>query len=414
MSNALVAKYQTERDAVESQARDILDEAEAQNRDLTEDELTRLEGIRTRSAELDRQIEMVADDFSQRHELAAKVSKIGRLDPAVDFSYRSAGQLVWDLLHQNDDQARDRYNRAMRSAESPLSQRAAEHMGTLASATVATAGDLAGLVMVPGVGAIINPHPAGMPFLNLLGLRRIPSASFNRPYINDPNFESGVDKQTKQKAELVSKAFTVGHQTLTPETYGGYLNVSQQLIELVPDALGIIIGQLRRRLAHDIETAAVTEVGQTTGKETLAADADAAATLKAIYGAAAKVLTATQEPATWILMGPLGFARLGALADAAGRPMFPYMGPANAPGTSTANTFTSNVAGLRAVVTPAITDDAIYVGNGLGLEGWWYPLPVLEAVEPSVLGRQVAVAAMFAPWRPTPTENSIIKLAPST
>jgi hypothetical protein len=40
-----------------------------------------------------------------------------------------------------------------------------------------------------------------------------------------------------------------------------------------------------------------------------------------------------------------------------------------------------------------------------------YRYPALDAVEPSVLGRQVAVAAAIAAYRPTPFANAIVKLA---
>ena len=120
---------------------------------------------------------------------------------------------------------------------------------------------------------------------------------------------------------------------------------------------------------------------------------------------------ATGSPATWIAMGPQGWARLGSLVDLAGRPLLPSIGAANAIGTAGADNFTiSSVAGLRSVVTPGITDDTFWVGNGMVLEGYIFRFPVLEAVEPSVLGRQVAVAAATAGYRPIP--DGAIHLAP--
>jgi len=100
-------------------------------------------------------------------------------------------------------------------------------------------------------------------------------------------------------------------------------------------------------------------------------------------------------------MGPLGWARLGSLVDAAGRPMFPYLGATNALGTANAtNFFNVGPAGLQPIVTPAMTDATFWVGNSECIEGYIYRYPLMEAVEPSVLGRQVAVAASFAGYRP--------------
>ena len=71
---------------------------------------------------------------------------------------------------------------------------------------------------------------------------------------------------------------------------------------------------------------------ESTGSVPLAADADAAAIIQAIYDAAAEYFGVTGELPSWIAMGPLGWARLGGLTDAAGRPLFPTLGASNAPG----------------------------------------------------------------------------------
>lgn len=406
MSNKMLNRYMTDRETKVKFLERMLEEAEDTGADLTDEQVQQRSDTADEIKSLDARIESLTVDLEIAGDLARKVAQVGRVGDTTDFQYRSAGAAVWDLLHQRDDDAKRRWKLAQ------VNTRAAEHMGTLAANTTATAGDLGGLHVVPNVGAIVDPYPGGMPFLSALGMQRIPSAAFSRPYIVDAAFDTGVAVQAKEKAELASKAFNVASDTLSAATYGGYLNVSQQLIEFQAGSLSIIIGHLRKRLANALEAAALTEVALTTGSETLAADADAATTLAAIYGASAKVMDATREPATWILMGTAGFARLGSLADLAGRPLFPSLGAANAPGTATTGGFTSTVAGLRPVVTWGITDGSIYVGNGAGFEAWYYPLPLLEAVEPSVLGRQVAVAAMLAPYRPTPNADSVIKLAP--
>jgi len=68
------------------------------------------------------------------------------------------------------------------------------------------------------------------------------------------------------------------------------------------------------------------------------------------------------------------------------------------------------VAGLQAVVTPAITGDGFFVGGPAAIEGYIYRYPVLEAVEPSVLGRQVAVAVEAGTYKPTPFAGAIQRI----
>lgn len=397
----LFQRLEVERAAVVANLEQMVDEADAKQEDLTDEQLAQRADAMARIDTIDKQLASLAERTEMNIGLAEKIRSIGRVSPDTDFAYRSVGSALWDMLHQGDRDANQRYKLAIR---------AAEHMGTEATNTTPQAGDLGGLAISPVVGPIANPLPAGMPFLSAIGLSTVPSATFARPYISDPDFATGVGEQALEKGELASQKFDVLSTVLSPTTYGGYLNVSAQLIALQAGALDIIVGQLRRRLALKLEGAAITELALTTGTETIASGGSAASVFTAIYNAAAEVMTATQQPAEWIAMGPLGFAKLGAVVDAAGRPLFPTLGPANAPGTSNATGFTSSVAGLRAIVTPAITGTELYVGNSAGFEGWWYPLPLMEAVEPSVLGRQVAVAAMFAPFRPTPFANSVVKI----
>jgi hypothetical protein len=94
--------------------------------------------------------------------------------------------------------------------------------------------------------------------------------------------------------------------------------------------------------------------------------------------------------------------------------MFPTLGAANAPGTASASSMAGSVAGLGLVVTPKITDTAMYVGGSEGIEAYLFALPVLESVEASVLGRQVAVAAAIAAYRPTPFANATQKISDTT
>jgi hypothetical protein len=291
-------------------------------------------------------------------------------------------------------------------------KRAAQHMGTVAAETTPVAGDLAGLHVVPSVGPVIDPIPGSMPFATALGLQPLPDTTFTRPTMKDPDIDTGVGVQALEKAELASKKFDVDSVPVSSDTVGGYLNISQKLLTFRAGALDIILRQMRKRLSRAIEKGMVTAGTTTTTVQPLESDADAAATLQAIYDAAASVYQATGELAEWILMGPLGFAMIGGKVDLAGRPLFPYLGAANAPGMSNASNFTSPVAGLRPIQTWAIADTSIYVGNGEGVEGFVYQYPVLEAVEPSVLGRQVAIAAELASNHPV--ANSVVKLADVT
>lgn len=402
MVDQLQADIQKKRSHIEMLAERAVDE----NRDLNGDELTTIESLNGEIEAKKRQLDLLTADTVISEETTQRLRSLGSAVVGPEFKYRSAGALLWDCLHQTDPDARMRYSRAMR--------RAAEHMGTDAAATTPVAGDLGGLVVKAIVGPVVDPYPRGMPFANAIGMRDIPSSDgfgFSRPHIVDPGFVTGIAPQALQKAELASKAFSVEVDNVPLVTTGGYLNVSQQLQSFQPTSLDIIIGQLRRRLENAIDLAMVAEMQLSTGYIALPAAATAAQLIAAIYEAAGAYYAVTYQLPDWIAMGPQGWVRLGSTTDLAGRPLFPTLGAANAPGTASADSFAVTVAGLTPVVTPSITDDAFYVGGADGLEGYLYRYPVLEAVEPSVLGRQVALAASIAGFRPTPFANATVKLA---
>jgi hypothetical protein len=186
-------------------------------------------------------------------------------------------------------------------------------------------------------------------------------------------------------------------------TIGNYLNLSLQAETFVPGALDIVVRQLNRRTSRGIEKATVTAI--TTGAKliALADSATAAEVQAAIFQGAAAVFTATGQMPTWLAVGPLGWARLGGLTDLAGRPIFPGLNPANAVGTANAGGELV-VAGLRVIVSSGITDEDIFLGNGEGIELYSYRYPLLSATEPSLLGRQLAVAASLGSYKPPTTE----------
>lgn len=360
------------------------------NHDLSEGDLEVITRAKERIAAIDNQVQVIGSNLEMEE---AVVSQLARLQPGVvqDISYRCAGEVLYDVLHYGDSASRTRLDR--------VRTRAAQHMGTDAAQTVPVAGDLGGLVVNAVVGPILDPHDSGRPFLSAIGVRPADGEVFHRPFLVDANLDADLT-QSQQKAELASYAFTVQRDTLELTTVGNYLNISQQLLRFQPQSLDIIVGQLNKRVSRSSEFAAIAELENSASTVDLAAGADGAAILAAIFQGAELVYEETGDVATWIAMGPKGLTRLGSLVDLAGRPLFPYLGAANALGTATAAGLSSGPAGLRPIQTYAITDDSFWIGNSLALEAYEYRWPLLEAVEPSVLGRQVAAAASLALYRP--------------
>lgn len=409
MADSLVEQLTHRRDAKLALIENLTTQAADEGRDLTDQDMATIDDAQKHVRSCNTQLDKLSADLELADDTVRRLSSLSNTGAVVsgDFHYRSAGQLLWDVLHQSDQGAKQRYNRVHR--------RAAEHMGTLAADTTPVAGDLGGLVVRANVGPVINPYDTGMPLSSAIGMQDVPTTDgygFSRPQIVDANLATGVAVQTLEKAELASKAFTVTTTPVSLDTVGGYLNISAQLLTFQPNSLDIILNQLRVRLEYNIETGMVAIVTAGASNIPLAAGASAAEVLEAIYAGAAAYYGITKQLPSWLAMGPLGWARLGSLVDLAGRPMFPTLGASNAIGSQAANTFSGTVAGLTPIVTPAIVDDTFYVGGPAAVEGYLYRYPVLEAVEPSVLGRQVAVAASYAGYKPTPFVGAIQHLAP--
>jgi HK97 family phage major capsid protein len=396
MPDVMVQGFMSERELLVARIENAKGAATTAGRDLSAQDMETISNAKARLAQIDEQLEVCADDYELNENVRAKLSRVhsGVSAPPRVYGRGDEGQVLWDFLHRS--QNRD----AAERVEAALT-RAAQHMGTVAADTATTAGDLAGLVVDPIVGPVVNFYDTSRPFLNAIGVQSVSAYDFRRPYLTDAKMVLATVQaaQTSQKTELPSDAFSIASDTLEMVTYGGYLNVSQQLMSFQPQSLGVIVQELRNRVAKQTEKAALTELASSTTKVTLATNAAADVVLKAIYDGNAKVYDETGSPATWIAFGPTGLARLGALVDSALRPFFPSIGAANASGTVSTDG-AGSIAGLRPIQTYAITDVNLWVGNSGCFEAYEYPFPMLTAADPSLLGTQVAVAVGFVPYRP--------------
>ena len=393
--------------------------AAAENeRDLSEQDETMITAAKGIIASCDRQLALIGDNLEMDEEAQNRLARLqpGAIKPATH-AYRDAGALMWDMLHRDEPEVDYRYRKYV--------ARAAEHMGTTAANTTPVAGGFGGLWVASPAGPVLDFAPGTRPLLDAIGVIPAPAVSFLRPRIVDPDLDTGVGVQTLEKAELVSKKWDWATDQLTLKTTGGYINASEQLLEMIPGSLNMLVDHMNKRLARSEEFATVGEIAKTTATIPLAADASAGELIAAFFDASALVFTNTGELATWVAMGPLGWARLGSTVDAADRPLFPFLGAANAFGTMDATTFSMiGPAGLRPVVSYAIKDGAFYVGGPGSIEAYERRIPLMSAAEPSVLGRQIAVGAMMVFYRgttkeavtggsPTPAENNtVVKLAP--
>src|SRR5262245_2293222 len=91
--------------------------ADENGSDLTEEEMGAIEALNEEIAGAKRQLDLLVQDTEVSQETAQRLRSIGAGVVSGDFKYRSAGQLLWDCLHQTNADAQKRYARAMRAAE---------------------------------------------------------------------------------------------------------------------------------------------------------------------------------------------------------------------------------------------------------------------------------------------------------
>lgn len=381
----------------------LTEEAMGANRDLSDNEGELITRAKTRIGAIDKQLETLSGDLELSQAAQDRLAKLGnaiqsgRSDQPVE--YPSPGAYLRDYIASIAGQGNLRTE-----ADERLRRyhRAAAHVTTDA---------FAGVFPNSIVGPVINFINSSRPLVNALGVQPVPSGpTFRRPRLVDTHTTDGVGIQVNQKDELVSQPFSITSDDVSLSTLGGYVNVARQVLDWGVASMDTIVNQLAARYAMAVEAAAVGEMQKSTSKIPLAADADGAALIAAIYDGAAMVYSKTNQLPTIMAAGPNGWARLGSISDAAGRPLFPFLSPGNAAGQQSATSFQGNPVGLSLVVTPGIADDTFWVLNGWALEAYEQLVGQLQVTEPSVLGVQVAYAGYVGFFRPA--TDGAVHLAP--
>lgn len=356
---------------------------------LTDEEKELIRGKQERISTLDDEIKLLGRDVSMRQEVRDSLSLVA---PAVSngkppVMYRDAGEYVSDVIESMTQQNREASDRIARYF------RAAEHL---------TTSDTPGIVPDPILGPVLDYIDASRPIVSTLGVRSIPGGpTFHRPVLDDPNIDTGVDRQSAEKAELASKKFAITRLDVSVETYGGYVNVSRQDLDWGQNTMGIVVEQLARRYARKTEHVVAADLVATTHTEILAPAPTAADILQFLYGAAGDIYTATSEVADVAFLSPDMFALFGSMVDKADRPLFPPTGNSgNALGTASPAGRSMVIGGFTATMSYALPPGTVIVTARSLVEVYEQRIGTLQVAEPSVLGVQVAYAGYFTDFIP--------------
>jgi hypothetical protein len=296
--------------------------------------------------------------------------------------YRSVGPYIVDVCsaQRGFNDAKDRLE---------LFHRAADHNKT---------GDVPGAIPDPIVGPVIDFIDAARPIVNQLGARAMPYATWHRPLVTQHaavGAQGSAGAAADEKTELVSQKLTISRVTANAVTYGGYVNVSRQVIDFSqPEVFDTIVTDLAAQ--YSIETEAATGAAIATTSTTAVgygATPTDASVAKAVWSAAASVYTAVRGQGNLLLVvAPDVLPTFG--------PLFAPYGPLNQQGTGfLADKFGQGVMGMVSGV-PTVMSSGLGAGEAFvlstaAIEAYEQRVGALQVLEPSVAGVQVAYMGYF-------------------
>ncbi|HEY3484321.1 MAG TPA: hypothetical protein VGK49_03005 [Ilumatobacteraceae bacterium] len=406
-SDAMLTRLEKEVEERNAFIESIIANAQDAERDLTDTENELMGDARKRIEVIDRQIATISESrgaaMRARKNVEQSDRELDRLRAGADrgeVEYRSAGAYIVDTLaaHLGSADAREKLE---------VFHRTAAHQ---------TTADNAGLLPDPIVGPIVSFIDATRPLVMALGTQPITTSPFRRSRVTQ---HTQVGRQTDgttdditEKVELSSRKMLITSDTVTAETYGGYVNVSRQNIDWSsPNVFDTIVNDLAEQYAITTEAVAcdaLQAVNTTAVEYPLTPTADELATK--IWDARADVYTAVKgKGSVLIAIAPDRLAAFG--------PLFAPYGPQNQQGTGfTAAAFGQGpvgvISGIPVYMTAGLASGEAFVLSTAALELFEQRIGTLQVVEPSVLGVQIAYAGYFATY--TAAAGGIVPLEEGT
>jgi hypothetical protein len=218
-----------------------------------------------------------------------------------------------------------------------------------------------------------------------------------------------------EKAPVASQAFTLDLVKIALHSYAGAVDVSWELANRSsPGALDLIFQDLTAIYGRKSDADAFGGMAANI-TQAVPWDGTAATLAQAITDAVIMCATNGEEnlfPDT-VWLGLAAYGALASLTDGNGRPLFPFLAPANAYGTADAVGNISSVMGLRPAVDPYIAPDSFLVGPADQAEFYETPgAPVqLSVIDVGVAGYNVGVIGMWAAAAVDPNQFCAITMA---
>lgn len=409
--NPVLTRLRAERDEQVQFIDQLLSKIDEDGRDLVDAERSNLTAAKERITRLDEQITPLEDFEKIVGEHRATTPLPSRREPADQeqdgrraarlgveprpVEYASAGHFVVDKIRAIG------YPGAQQNPDADAAQRIAAAMQTRVIATQTTA-ETPGLLPEPIVGTILTDLDASRPFLASVGILPLPNGDgkkFTRPHVTQ-HTQSG--EQTAEKTELVSRQFKVEGIEFTRRTFGGTLNVSRQDIDWTsPSAWNALIADLQLEYGADTEDTFAQEFADDVTQTVAVADESSIESwITALYQAAVMSATANGTRRATALRLPDHiwvsidmWASLGAVISAV-RAATPAA--RDSAGNAQPTSFGGDILDIPRTMAPGLSAGTVIVGRSALYEAYEERIGLLQAIEPKILGVEVAYGGYAA------------------
>jgi HK97 family phage major capsid protein len=384
----------------------VLERAEAEDRDVTDEEQKLVDRDQARAEDLKKSIEHYSAIEVTRSKVLETRGKVpaaqqqrtttghAKDEAKLTDLFPTAGAYIVTVARamRGDTAAGEQIERAQEILE-----RATEHQ---------TTADNPGLIPRPILGPVIQLIDQSRPLIQSISTRPLPAGQFDRPKITQ---HVAVGKQTAEKALTESRKMIIGKLPVAAATYAGHVNVSRQDIKWSqPGIMDILAQDFALQYALETDADAATQfLASLTGTPETVPDWEAASIRAALFAAAAGPIQAGQGAAVpdtfWMSVDV--WAQLGGLVnDMTGVPVFPGLNPGNANA--------GDIAGFKPVVDPWFPPGTAVIGKG-ALSEWYEDIDgLLQVAEPDVLGQLVGYAGYGAFVNTEPTAYTVLEMAP--
>lgn len=389
----------------------ILKQVEDRGGDMVEAERGNLKAIKERIGQLDEQIKPLAEFEEVRGAGAQAVRTFSRTPAAGDdegehrgalgfqtsprgeYDYRSAGEILADACRvawdkRDVDAARGRLESiGARVENGALIRAAAPHT---------TTAEVPGVLTTKVVGGIMSDIDAARPFISSIGakdLGGIEGETFKRPYVTQ---HVTVGKQSAQKAEVEDGQFKIGSVPFTKDTYGGWTNVSKQLLDWTSPAVWDALLKDFQEIygletEEDAVTAFSTSVTAVTNTPTAAAVPTVQERLTALYQGAALAYGGAKRLPNHIWMSLDEWATWGPLIDT-----LKATSGGDGGGSSSVTSFAGQLLNTPRTIVPSLPAGTTIIGVGEKFEVYEDRFGFLSAVQPKVFGVELAYGGYMA------------------